>query len=383
MRVMDNPTWTLDRPRERPFGSVRTIPSMRDAQQEQPSQTPTEFRLRVHDHAEHQFEPASPLQEKTHPVMPERTHHRYIPVATPVIMVATIVVFVLMMHDNDCPGRVVEQGGKKCVGKWLESLAFQPWQENPSLGPQRKYLLDWGGLASTRVVHNGEGWRLLSAIAVNGGVLQLIINLLALLLVGLQMEFAFGFWKVFAVYVISGFGGSVLSALVIRNQVFAGASGAVMGLIGASLADMIVNWDVTGRRVLKFVDLILFALISVAFGLMPQVDNFANLGGFLTGFLLGFVLLLRPQRGFKDTRHLTQREAYVVNNEHSDLPPVGMYSKSQRVLRALALVLLVGLLAAGCVVLFMDLKFYKHCNWCHYLACVPKLKWTCPGPYSA
>jgi len=134
-------------------------------------------------------------------------------------------------------------------------------------------------LHTTRVVHSGEGWRLLSAIAINGGVLQLIINLLALLLVGLQMEFAFGFWKVFAVYVVSGFGGSVLSALLIRNQVFAGASGAVMGLIGASIADMILNWDVTGRRVLKFVDLILFALISVAFGLMPQV-RFSTLPGF-------------------------------------------------------------------------------------------------------
>jgi len=123
-----------------------------------------------------------------------------------------------------------------------------------------------------RVVHRGEGWRLVSAIAINGGVLQLVINLLALLVIGLRMEFAFWFSKVLAIYVVSGFGGSVLSALLIRNQVFAGASGAVMGLIGASFADMISNWDVTGRRVFKFVDLILFALISLGFGLMPQVS---------------------------------------------------------------------------------------------------------------
>lgn len=376
MRVMDNPTWNMDRPRERPYGSVRTIPSMRDSQPLH-HQTPQEFRVRVHDHAEHQFEPPSPLPEKVVPFQPKR--HRYIPIATPLIMIATIVLFVLMMYSNDCPAHIGD--GKSCVGKWLKSLSFQPWLENPSLGPQRKYLLRWGGLEGYRVVHRGEGWRLLSAIAVNGGVLQLVINLLALLVVGVRMEFVFWFWKVMAVYVVSGFGGSVLSALLIRTQVFAGASGAIMGLIGASVADLINNWHVTGRRFLKTADLLLFALLSVGFGLMPQVDNFANAGGLFTGFLLGFVLLQRPQLGFKDTRHLTQMEAYEVNNEHSDYPPVGMYRKSQRVLRALALILLVGLLAAGCVVLFLDLKFYKRCHWCHYFACVPHIKWTCPGPY--
>lgn len=238
-------------------------------------------------------------------------------------------------------------------------------------------------VTAARVVHGGEGWRLVSAIAINGGVLQLIINLLALLVVSLRLEFAFWFTKLFAIYIISGFGGSVLSALLIQDQVFAGASSAIMGLIGASFADMITNWGVTSRRAYKFVDLTLFALISLAFGLMPQVDNFANVGGFVTGLLLGFVLLLRPQRGYKDTRHLSQLEAYVVNNEHSDLPPVPMYKKSQRVGRVLALLLLLGLLIAGTVLLFVDVNVNKNCKWCHYLACVPNLKWDCPGPYES
>lgn len=39
-------------------------------------------------------------------------------------------------------------------------------------------------------------------------------------------------------------------------------------------------------------------VLNLAIGLLPHVDNFANIGGFFTGFLLGFVLLFRPQSGW-------------------------------------------------------------------------------------
>ena len=354
---------------DRGYNSGRSVASSRDGYHDK-----GEFRLRVHDHDEHQFEPSPAVPEKPQPFKPKK--YRFFPIAVPILMVGNILVFILMMYDNNCPRHSIS-----CVGKWLKSLSFQPWSENPILGPRREELLKWGGLESRHVVKSGEGWRLLSAIAINGGVIQLIMNLLALLVVGLRMEIAFWFFKVFTIYIVSGFGGSVMSALFIQNQVFAGASGAVIGLIGASFADILTNWDVTERKLLKVADLILFGLISLAFGLMPQVDNFANVGGFFTGFFLGFVLLMRPQRGFKDTRHLSQLEAFIVNNEDPDLPPVKKHKKSQRVNQLIALILLIGLLVAGCVVLFINHKVNKGCSWCHYLACVPNLKWTCPGPY--
>lgn len=39
-------------------------------------------------------------------------------------------------------------------------------------------------------------------------------------------------------------------------------------------------------------------------GILPHVNNFAHIGGFLTGFLLGFVLLPRPKYGWLDQRNL-------------------------------------------------------------------------------
>ena len=43
--------------------------------------------------------------------------------------------------------------------------------------------------------------------------------------------------------------------------------------------------------------------INLAVGILPHVDNFAHIGGFISGFLLGFVLLLRPQFGWAESRH--------------------------------------------------------------------------------
>ncbi|XP_024357009.1 RHOMBOID-like protein 2 [Physcomitrium patens] len=353
-------------------GSGRSTASPRDGAR--PGDNRGEFRVRVHDHDEHSFEPTPEVPQKPQPFIPRK--HRYFPIAVPVIMVGSIVVFIMMMLYNDCPKHIAP--GEKCVGEWLKPLSFQPWDENPMLGPRWRAIMKWGGVESSLVTKKKEGWRLLSSIAVNGGVLQLIMNLIALLIVGLRMELYFWFFKVGIIYTMSGFGGNVLSTLFIQNQLFVSASAALLGLIGASFADIFINWDVVERKALKFVDLIVFGLISFGFGLMPQVDNFANVGGLFTGFCLGFVFLLRPQRGYKDTRHLSQLEAFIVNNQDPDLPPVKMHNKRQRVMQLLAGLLLVGLLAAGTVLLFLEVKVNKGCSWCHYAACVPNLKWTCP-----
>lgn len=44
-------------------------------------------------------------------------------------------------------------------------------------------------------------------------------------------------------------------------------------------------------------------MINLAVGILPHVDNFAHIGGFLSGFLLGFILLIRPQFGWLESRH--------------------------------------------------------------------------------
>jgi len=51
------------------------------------------------------------------------------------------------------------------------------------------------------------------------------------------------------IYLFSGFGGSVLSSLFIRNNISVGASGALFGLLGAMLSELITNWSIYSNKV--------------------------------------------------------------------------------------------------------------------------------------
>jgi hypothetical protein len=50
--------------------------------------------------------------------------------------------------------------------------------------------------------------------------------------------------------------------------------------------------------------LLIIIVINLAIGILPHVDNFAHIGGFVVGLLLGFILLPRPQYGWLEQRRL-------------------------------------------------------------------------------
>lgn len=69
--------------------------------------------------------------------------------------------------------------------------------------------------------------------------------------------------------------------------------------------------------------------VNLAIGILPHVNNFAHIGGFLTGFLLGFILLPRPQLAWLDRRDLP-----------ADVPVKSKYKAYQYVLWLASLLLL-------------------------------------------
>lgn len=50
-------------------------------------------------------------------------------------------------------------------------------------------------------------------------------------------------------YLLSGFGGSILSSLFIQNNISVGASGALFGLLGAMLSELLTNWTIYTDKV--------------------------------------------------------------------------------------------------------------------------------------
>lgn len=50
-------------------------------------------------------------------------------------------------------------------------------------------------------------------------------------------------------YLVSGVGGSVLSALFLQQNISVGASGALFGLLGAMLSELLTNWTIYANKV--------------------------------------------------------------------------------------------------------------------------------------
>lgn len=88
--------------------------------------------------------------------------------------------------------------------------------------------------------------------------------------------------------------------------------------------------DILLKQAAALLTLLVIIVINLAVGILPHVDNFAHIGGFLTGFLLGFVMLMRPQFGWIERHNLPP--ASQVTSKHK------VY---QYVLCVLSLVLLI------------------------------------------
>ncbi|HXG16433.1 MAG TPA: rhomboid family intramembrane serine protease [Calidithermus sp.] len=144
------------------------------------------------------------------------------------------------------------------------------------------------GALSRPAVLAGEYWRLLAATFLHGGLEHLASNVVALYVLGMVGEHAFG-WRQFAVlYAASALGGS-LASLALSTAPSVGASGALFGLQAAAIVLFRRHRDrllVRDRRI--GVVLAVWAVLSVAGGLVsPYIDNAAHLGGFLAGWLVG------------------------------------------------------------------------------------------------
>ncbi|KAG1371711.1 RHOMBOID-like protein 1 [Cocos nucifera] len=277
-----------------------------------------------------------------------RPFRTWFPWLVPLFVVANIALFVVAMYINDCPEK-----SQSCVLDFLGRFSFQPLKENPLFGPSSSTVLCLEG--SKFLFWMFWVVEIFYYVDMDKGCQSQPKN---------DVEVRIG-----PLYVIAGFGGSLLSALFIRTSISVGASGALFGLLGAMLSELITNWTIYANKFAALLTLVIIIAINLAVGILPHVDNFAHVGGFITGFFLGFVILIRPQFGY-----ISQKNA-----------PLGRYSGSikrkhkmyQYVLWIIAAIALIVGFAVGLVMLFRGVNANEHCSWCHYLSCVPTSKWSC------
>ncbi|AXA93925.1 rhomboid family intramembrane serine protease [Massilia sp. YMA4] len=161
------------------------------------------------------------------------------------------------------------------------------------LDPNSDDLVRWGANLAVYSLTD-EPWRLLTSMFLHIGLLHLAVNMYMLLSFGAMAERRFGPVRLLLVYLLSGLAGSVVSALwhadPFNQVVAAGASGALMGLTGAYLADWLVaSWHNDPHEDVKIGGpLVQTIVINLVIGsAIPGIDNACHVGGLVGGFIVG------------------------------------------------------------------------------------------------
>jgi membrane associated rhomboid family serine protease len=152
-------------------------------------------------------------------------------------------------------------------------------------------LIDIGGAYAPRVA-GGELWRLVTALFLHASLGHLLANLIGLAQF-FRMQKVFRERQIALIYFASGIAGGVLGLYEHPFQVAVGASGAILGLFGASIGDWMVHLRREGRAALrgpKFYSVIIaFAiLVPTLFSQNTHADWAGHIGGVVVGFVLGF-----------------------------------------------------------------------------------------------
>jgi membrane associated rhomboid family serine protease len=186
------------------------------------------------------------------------------------------------------------------LGLMMWQCGIAPLSLNPMIGPYPDALSEWGGKNAVLIISDNEWYRLITPIMLHAGIFHLLGNVAVQLETGVFFEREWGSIRWLIVYLGSAIGSTALSVIVMPNAVSVGSSGAVMGLFGGKLAEVILRAcerQITKQdRIAATVRkeqccVVTFSVIIVmAFSFIPFVDWAAHLGGLIAGFVIGLAL---------------------------------------------------------------------------------------------
>jgi membrane associated rhomboid family serine protease len=257
---------------------------------------------------------------------------------------------------------------------------------DPSLNPPTAV----NGIKFNDAPYPNQWWRFITAMFLHAGIIHIGFNLLLQLTLGKEIERAIGSIRFFLVYMSSGIFGFVMGGNFAASGISStGASGALFGIIALTLLDLLYSWKDRRNPVRELMFILLEVVISFVLGLLPGLDNFSHIGGFLMGLCLGVCVLHSPNflREKIGEDHFTPPSYSSVNNHGSNhnngvtsvaFPPflrnpVGFF-KGRKGLWWLWWIVRAGFLIAIIVTFIVLLKnFYTYnntCSWCKYLSCL-------------
>ncbi len=156
--------------------------------------------------------------------------------------------------------------------------------------PDNESLLLWGANFRPSTLQ-GEWYRLLTSCFLHIGIFHLLMNMYALLFIGLLLEPYLGKIKFAVAYLLTGLISSTASIYWHDLVISAGASGAIFGMYGVFLAMLTTNIIEKEKRNTLMTSIALFVGYNLINGMKEGIDNSAHIGGLISGFIIGFAFV--------------------------------------------------------------------------------------------
>ncbi|EXJ94350.1 hypothetical protein A1O1_02744 [Capronia coronata CBS 617.96] len=262
-----------------------------------------------------------------------------------------------------------------------------------------KELCGFSGLNND---HPNQWFRFIVPMFLHAGLIHIAFNLLLQLTMGREMENAIGSIRFALVYFSSGIFGFVLGGNFAASAIAStGASGCLFGILALTLLDLMYGWNERRHPVKDLMWILVDVVISFVLGLLPGLDNFSHIGGFLMGLATGICLLhspnilrqrtgeaVAPYRNVGSEPDITNPKDPMLATTHVTTTPANVaafakhplgFFKGRKALwwawwlfRAGALI---GVLVAFVVLLNNFYEYHDTCSWCKYLSCLPINNW--------
>jgi membrane associated rhomboid family serine protease len=231
-----------------------------------------------------------------------------------------------------------------------------------------------------------QWFRFITPIFLHGGIIHIGFNQLLQLTLGRDVERQIGTLRFVLVYFSAGIFGFVLGGNYAPNGIMSsGCSGSLFGIIAIVLLDLLYTWRTRRNPVRELIFIMLDIVVAFILGLLPGLDNFSHIGGFLTGLVLGICILhspdaLRERIGVDSAPYRAaladggpEPQSGVQNFVRA---PVGFFKARKPLWWAWWLIRAGALVAVTIAFIVLLRNFYVYrvtCAWCKYLSCLVSL----------
>ncbi|KAK7207869.1 rhomboid family membrane protein [Myxozyma melibiosi] len=261
---------------------------------------------------------------------------------------------------------------------------------NATTSADKCSLSELCGMGGIDTDHPNQWWRFITPIFIHAGFLHIIMNMVLQVMLGFRTERELGHLKTAIIYLAAGINGFVLGGNFTPNGISScGASGALFGFLAVQLVDLVLNWRAFEHPKSYLFRLLIDIVISFVMGLLPGIDNFAHIGGFMVGITLGIALLrsplkIREMSGEDDGYYYAPTAGRWYVRKYDSIRIVFKNKPAVWYLWVFIRLFMIVLTAIYMIVLIRNFKEGGgHCSWCKYLSCVPISNWCESGYISA